>query len=379
MRVLHLIPSYLPGTGSAGPISATHALNKALVKLGVEVTVCTTNLDGEKRLSVPIGVPVMIDGVRVYYFPVSFRPWCYSRALHRFLHQHVQDYDLMHGTSVFTAFSWLAARVAKTHRKPLVLSPLGSLMHAPLAHRAWKKRLYLALIERRNLAAASAVHFTTERERAEYAALGLPLKQALVIPHGYDLQGEPARMETDKKTVLFLGRITWIKGLDQLIPAFAEVVKQVPEARLVIAGPDDHGYQAEVEALVSSLHLDDHVQFTGGLGEEEKQAAFAEATLFVLPSYSENFGMAVVEAMAAGLPVIVTKEVGLADVIEASQAGIVLAHHGDLSSAMVQLLCDPARARAMGERGRALVLERFSPARIAERMRDAYATWIYGR
>ncbi|MEK7512843.1 MAG: glycosyltransferase, partial [Patescibacteria group bacterium] len=275
MKILHVVPSYLPAYRYGGPILSVHALNKWLVRGGVEVTVFTTDADGKGTLDVQPNREVLIDGVRVWYFPRSFpRTWFYSKQLQRVLAERTREFDIVHITSVFLAASTLGAHYAKKFKKPYLISPRGSLMREPLIMKsALLKKLYLALIECRNLADAAAVHFTSEREREEYAGAGFPLKKTVVVPNGLDIESWPAavhgdfrakwKIPPDHPIVLAMGRIGWKKGFDTLIPAFACVLKKQPNALLVISGADDEGYRAVVEGMVRKHKLEKSTLFTG--------------------------------------------------------------------------------------------------------------------
>ncbi len=258
MKVLHIVPTYLPAYRYGGPIKSIHELNKWLVKKGAEVTVYTTNIDGSGNLDVPLNKEVDIDGVKVFYFPVSFRPWQYSCSLRRALTQNIKNFDFIHITSVFLAASTLGVYYAKKFKKPYIISPRGSLMKEPLARKSsLKKKIYLSLIEKNNLKDA-VIHFTTEDEKIEYLNNGLPLKKSIIIPNGIDIEEfnknvppgyfrEKFGIPKDKKIVLFLSRLSWKKGLDTLIPAFSEVIKKEPKTVLVLVGGDDEGYKKNVQ------------------------------------------------------------------------------------------------------------------------------------
>lgn len=394
MKILHIVPTYYPAARYGGPIKSVHELNKWLVKRRAEVVVYTTNLDGKGTLNVQIGKSVDVDGVKVFYFPITFRPWQYSFRLHRALAKNVEDFDLIHITSVFLSASTLGAYYARKCGKPYVISPRGSLMAEPLKKgflKNLKKKIYISLIEKRNLAGASAIHFTTEMEKKEYLKAGLPLKKAIVIPNGYEIRKEYENtklrnnfqrrfnISDDKKIVLFLSRLSWKKGLDTLIPAFAEVVKKEPKAVLILAGPDEEGYKKEIEEMLrnTKLYESTKVIFTGMLLDDDKAAAYVASDVFVLPSYAENFGMAVVEAMAAGLPAIIAKGVGISDEVKKADAGIVIEKdEKQLAEAILKILDNPDLAEKMGENGRKLVETEFSAGKVAERWIEEYNNLI---
>lgn len=382
MRILHLIPSYLPAIGSRGAIEAIHNLNKWLAKSGIDVVVYTTNLDGNKILDIPLNKEVILDGVKVYYFPITFRFWQYSFLLHRALSKKTKNFDLVHITSVFLSASMLGAYYAKKFKKPYIISPHGSLMVEPLKSKSFKKKLYLFMIERRNLSAASAIHFATEKELDEYVKMNLPLRKSLVIPHIFDSSAYDVKMQKNfyetlgisknKKIILFLGRLNWIKGLDTLIPAFAEVARRQNDAVLILAGEND-GYQKQVLKLINKYNLFEKVLFPGVIIGEDKISALRDSAAFVMPSYSENFCMAIMEAMYFALPVVITKNVGIAPSVERAGAGLVIdKDEKQLAEAILKILNNPDLAKKMGENGRHLTETEFSGEKVADRWMEEY-------
>ncbi|MDO8469634.1 MAG: glycosyltransferase [bacterium] len=388
MKILHIVPSYLPAYRYGGPIISVHALNKWLVRGGVAVTVFTTNADGPNRLNVVLNQEIDIDGVKVWYFPVSFPArWMYSSALRRALKERTGEFDLVHVTSVFLAASTLAASAARRAGKPYIISPRGSLMCEPLGMKsALKKRLYLALIERRNLAHAAAIHFTSETEREEYAGAGFPLRRAFVIPNGLDTEGWPPaapgdfrskwKISLDRRIVLAMGRIGWKKGFDTLIPALARVAKKDPRVLLVISGSGDEGYKKNVQLLLSNYQLQKSILFTGPF-EGMNVPALTDADVFVLPSYSENFGMAVIQAMYAGLPVVVTPGVALSREVADSGAGLVVEKdEAAVAGAILKVLGNRTVAHDMGVRGKSLVEKSFLAPKVAHAFREAYTELV---
>ncbi|MEK7162808.1 MAG: glycosyltransferase [Patescibacteria group bacterium] len=386
MKILHIVPAYFPAIRYGGPIKSVHELNKWLVKNGADVAVYTTNIDGLDNLNVSLGEAVNIDGVKVFYFPISFRPWKYSFAFHRILAKNIKDFDLIHITSVFLAASTLGAYYAKKFKKPYIISPRGSFMEEPLKYYPLKKKIYISLIEKRNLAGAEAIHFTVEKEKNDYLKLNIPLKKTIIIPNGIDFSNyinidpinnfrEKFGISKDRLVVLFMGRLHKIKGLDTLIPAFAEVIKKEPKAILVLAGPDDDGYGEKIKLQITNykLKIGKDVIFVGMILGEDKIAAYRESDIFVLSSYSENFGMAVVEAMIVGKPVVVTKGVGISKEVEAAGAGLVVEKDvSQIADAILKFLENPQIAAEMGRRGRELVEKEFSSEKVAEKWIEEY-------
>lgn len=388
MKILHIVPSYIPAHRYGGPIESVHSLNAGLVKNGAEVTVYTTNIDGSENLNVPIGAPVMVDGVKVFYFKSSFpRAWFYSRDLRKALAQNGRQFDVFHITSTFLAASTLGAYYAKKFKKPYIISPRGNLMLSPLGKKNLKKSIYNWLIEKRNLRGAAAIHFTVPIEEEEYIKGKFPMKKSIVLPNIVKLEKiaenfpsgyfrKKFNIPDDKKIVIYLGRLSWIKGFDTLVPAFKAVVKKHPEAILVIAGGDD-GFKKTINELIGRYQLDKSVLFTGMLAGGEKIAALQDSNIFVMPSYSESFGMSVVEAMAAGKPVVVTKGVGISSYIVSAKAGIVVEkNEAELSEAIISLLENAGMGKKMGENGKILVEGEFSEDKISKKFLEEYQSII---
>lgn len=378
MRVLHIIPSYLPATYASGPIGAVHNLNKALVKKGIEVVVYTTNIDGSKILNIPLNHEAIIDGVRIYYFPITLRPWQYSYKLHQALAKNIKEFDTIHITSVFLSVSTLGAYYSKKFKKPYIISPHGSLMEIPLKRQSLKKKIYLFLVERRNLADA-VIHFVVEKEKEDYLKTKLPFRRLIVVPNifspeKFDLKNkkinfrEKFNINKDKKIILYIGRLHPIKGFDTLIPAFAEVIKQKSDVVLVLAGDDEAKYKDLIFKLITDykLRLGENIVLTGWIKEGEIAAAFSTSEIFVYPSYTEAFSMSTLEAMYFYLPVIITKNSGLAEHLKKASAGIVIEkNERQLTEAILRILDNLEGARKMGENGRRLVKTEFSSEKVA--------------
>ncbi|HEX6641915.1 MAG TPA: glycosyltransferase [Thermoanaerobaculia bacterium] len=364
MRILHVVPTYLPARRYGGPIVAVHGLCKALAARGHEVDVYTTNVDGEQTLDVPVATPVSIDDVRVHYFPSTFRRLYLSPAMRDAFTENIGKYDVVHIHAVYLWTGIAAARAAARARVPYVISPRGMLVPELIRRKSRVvKTLWLRLLERRGFARAAAIHFTSQLEHDEARRIGLPLPSPFVVPNGIELEPRPD-VARDENTLLFLGRISWKKGLDRAIAA----LPSLPGVKLVIAGNDDEGLTPGLRALAQQHGVADRVELVGPVYGAAKNELLARATLFVLLSTSENFGNAVLEALAMETPVALSADVGLADEVVRAGAGII-----GLDDA-ASLLRDPDRRVRMGRNGRALIASRFTWPRVAEEMEKAYAT-----
>jgi glycosyltransferase involved in cell wall biosynthesis len=381
VRILHVVASYLPATRYGGTIVSVHGLCKALVARGHEVHVYTTSVDGRHDSDVPHKQPVDVDGVKVWYFrsPRARRLY-YAPALQRALAREVAGFDIVHTHAVFLWPLWKAARAAHLADVPYVVSPRGMLEHELVERKSHLfKAIWIALIEKRSLEEASAVHVTSAREAEEAAAFGFNLPPTVEVPNGVDLvwDGQPveqapriAAIVQGRQYVLFVGRVSWKKGLDRLVAALPFVS---PELDVVIAGNDDEGLRPALESQAARLGVGSRLIFTGAADAREKLGLLVNARLLVLPSYSENFGNVVIEAMAAACPVIVTPEVGLAPVVERTATGWVVGPEPQvLGERISTLAADAGLRRAMGEQGRRTARDDFGWGAVAERMERAY-------
>jgi glycosyltransferase involved in cell wall biosynthesis len=381
MKILHVVPSYYPAVRYGGPIRSVHGLAKGLIGRGHEVHVFTTDVDGSGRSPVPLNEPVDMDGVSVWYFPTGLGRRLYRSPMMAYaLHQRMNEYDIAHLHSVFLWPTSAAASAARRVRVPYIVAPRGMLVGDLIRRKSrFAKTAWINLLEKRNLEGAAAIHVTSEIEANDFAALGLSHKRTFTIPNGVEMPcaarnsriAQPLLAELSSGPfILFLGRVNWKKGLDRLIPAMVDVCCG---ATLVIAGNDEEAYQPILEALAERTGVTERMRFIGPLDDAEKWQVLAQASLLVLPSYSENFGIVALEAMMAGCPVIVTPEVGLANIIRDVGAGLVVdGTPAELTRAINALLQAPEERRKMGEAGRRSARGKFSWDVIATDMEQVY-------
>lgn len=399
MRLLCVVPSYLPAHQFGGPIFSLHGLNKALAARGVDVTVCTTDAGIEGK--VETARESVIDGVKVIYFPFSryfefMGPtgWQFSAAMNKYLDSNVKAFDIAYILSVWNYPVAAASHYCRKYKVPYIISPRGMLYPYMFNKKAWKKFLYYKLVSKCDLSKASAIHYTSADEAEKcHTRLGFKNK-ALVVPNGLDLNdlgALPSRgafrarypFLKDKKIILFLGRIHWKKGLDILVKAFAGMAERRDDIHLVIAGNDEAGFSRTVKRWIKEAGMvyndpgsgeessgkSVKITFTGLLTGREKWEALIDSDVFALPSYSENFGMAVVEAMATGLPVVISDQVGICKEVESANAGAVVPNDAaEVSRELERILADRKLAIEMGENGKRLVRDVFLWDKIADTM-----------
>ena len=382
MNVLHVTPSMSPRWG--GPVAVVSQLIPALSAEGIycEIAAASGHRVGDDPVS-PKGVPT-----HVFHADLPARIWtAYSKALTRFLDDNITRFDLVHVHEIWHHPTYAAFRAARKNRVPYVLTPHGELGERHLRHKAWKKRIYMTAVLDRILRNSDALHAITPAEKDRIARLGYQTPVA-VAPNGidpaqFDNLPDPSRFVDrypalkDKRVILFLGRLNPTKGLDILARAFSAVARRFPDTVLLVAGPDEEGGRRIMEAILRSEGIPDKAVFTGMLAGADKFAALSRADVFVLPSYSEGFSIAILEAMAARLPVVISEGCNFPEVAEHDAGFVVSAEDRPVADAVGTLLSNPDLRVRMGERGRKLVSERYtwraSAAAIASLYRDLIA------
>lgn len=398
MNVLHVVPSFPPAYRYGGPVAAAHAMAKHLGQGGVDVTVYTTDIDGDENLEVPTGEPTTQDGVDVVYHRArSPRAFTFSPALASALRDDVASYDLVHVHSVLNHPTTAAARACRSEDVPYLVRPCGILDRTAFrkpyedGFAAWLSRLrkwsYLHLVESSNLETAAAIHYTSEAER-EASRWALDGHEGFVLPLGVDPPDLPdrgkARARVAKRWnadpavpwMLYLSRIDPVKGLDLLLPALEEIES---EAILLLAGSGDPDYESTVDERIERLGLRGRVIRTGFVTGDAKRHLLAASDLFTLPSVHENFGIAAVEALSAGLPVVLTSGVAVHDAVQEAKAGLVPDRTvSSIAEALSTLATRENLRQRMGENARALARERYNWERIAADLVDQYERILEG-
>jgi glycosyltransferase involved in cell wall biosynthesis len=384
MRILQVVPNYFPAVRYGGPIRSVHALSTALVEVGHEVQVFTSSMDGPMDLDVPEGSPVNLEGVLVRYFRVPFmRRLCWCPSLAAALKAEVSSFDVIHLHSVFLWPTWAAARIARSSGVPFLVSPRGMLGPDVIRRKSrFVKTVWIRLIEQRTLRESAAVHVTSELEGEEIRSLGLKLPRVYCVPNGVSTPANYSSLEQGpfaqlpRPYALFLSRISWKKGLDRLIKSW----KWVSGLTLIIAGNDEEDYLPQLETLAESEGVTDRLRFIGEVSDEHKWALYEGATMFILPSYSENFGNVVAEAMAVACPVVVTKEVGLASLVLETGAGVVAdGEPALLAKAINELRGDEVRRKRYGLAGQRTVKAKLSWDAAAAQLAEVYGSVIPAR
>jgi len=387
MKILVVTSYYKPAYVYGGPTRSISLLCEAMAKRGADITVLTTNANGPSVLDVPVGKPMSVDGVRVFYFPV-FRAtgsFFYSPSLARAIFSSVPRCDIVTCEALWE-FALLPTMVAcRRHRKPYVMPLRGQLMDWALEQKSWKKKVSLFLAGDHSLKRAAALHCTDPAEEHAVAALGIATP-TFVVPNGLDLStiavpvggryDLKVRMglPRDARVLLFLGRLKRIKRADIAVDVLHAVKKICSQAHLVIAGPDEDNLTPELKAQATSLGCSESVHFAGLVEKADVLSLLAETDLLLVPTeVQENFSMSTLEALSVGVPVLVSRGIPVGYWAEKAGAGrIAGATSTEFVEAALQLFAEPETLKAMGEQGRRVVQENFDIDKVAGQMLAHY-------
>lgn len=359
-----------------------------------QVTVITTDSNGdvdEAPLNVPLGVPVAKEGYDVIYFRCSpFRRYKFSTALLSWLWTNAHHYDIAHIHALFSPVSTAAATVCRWRNLPYIMRPLGTLDPADLNKKKQIKKVYASLFERPNLAGAAAIHFTSDLESKISERFGVETPD-MVVPLGVDLPDLPERSASqsaireqfnipdERPIVLFMSRIDPKKGFDLLLPALERLYNNGVSFHFFLCGanPQDRDYENSIREQIDSSNWSKYATLSGFVSGELKAKILSAADVFVLPSYYENFGIAVAEAMAAKIPVVISDQVHIWPAIEQSESGwVVKTEVDDLALALEKALASGEERSRRGENAQRCAQEKYSWDAIAKRLVGEYRKLI---
>lgn len=374
LRLLHVTP-YLD-SAYGGPAVAIREMAKIAFSQGISVEIATTNAAGNMNSTLPNGFVHIDDGVICRYFnrlsPVG---WFRSSSLTSWLKSHISDYDLLHIHVPFTAPFSMAAKLARKSGVPYVVSPHGLLDPWCLCQKAWKKIPYLQFFEKNNLAHAATFHVTSPLEQKFVSALKLgPTTNLISLP--VNTCGDQI-IDIEKVgptwRILCVARIHPVKGLPILFESLALLKDYGMDVVLDLAGDGDIAYIEFLKGLTEKLGIASNIIWHGFVNEKEKGRLYAKAHLFILLSYHENFGLAVAESMAAGVPAIVSDQTGLAQDILDYRCGSVV-ETGDPKSAAdaIMVLLKSGELSLYAQRAIKLVTERYGAAECAQSLVRMY-------
>ncbi len=378
MRILHVVPSVHPSWG--GPPVVAHHLAAAQVGLGHQVGLVSFEPASERDWLDGLAKTIPhADGIDLTLLPARLAG-AFSRGARRRLRAMVPHQDLVHIHSVWSPVSYEAAAASRAAGTSYVVCPHGNLTPWSLRQRKLKKRIALAIRYRRMLEHAAFYHVLNADEERGMAPLGLT-RPSVVIPNGIFLEeieplpspGAFRRSHPeigDAPFVVFLSRLHHGKGLEHLAAGFAMLPPE-PETRLVVIGPDAGARDAFLRQ-VADLGIAPRVHVVGPVYGAEKFGALVDAACFCLPSAHEGFSIAIIEALACGLPVVISDECHFPEVEEVGAGEVVARDGAAVGAALTRVMGDAERRRRMGANARELVRTRFTWPTIAERSVRAY-------
>jgi glycosyltransferase involved in cell wall biosynthesis len=398
MRILNVTETYAPFLEFGGPPVKVRALAQGLARRGHAVNVLTADWGLEKRLRhhsesdlqalgwdrSPFGWRHAEEGVQSIYLPSWFRyrALSWNPAVKRYCRARLQNFDVVHIFGIYDLLGYAVAAAARSRNIPYVVEPIG--MFVPIVRNVWLKRMYHHFVGQRLFAGASTVIATSDLEVQELAAAGVAPQKIVLRRNGVESPASwPVRgkfrasldIPEQAKLILFLGRLSPKKSPDLLLKAFGNLPERIGEhtLMLVFVGPDDNSMQQRLAASASQLGIAARVKFSGPLYDDDKWAAYRDADVFVLPSQNENFGNTAAEAAAAGTPMIVTEQCGIASLVK-DVAGLVVAHdEASVANALERLLRDP-QLHAEFVSGCAELTSRLSWEKPVSQMEELYAT-----
>ena len=389
MKVLHVIPSISPLRG--GPSQAIFQMVTALRAEGIDAEIATTNDNAnQSKLDIPLSqkydYPISEDEtVPVYCFDrvssskSAIHEYVFSKGLTAFLWQHVKEYDLVHIHAIFSYPSTIAMAIANFHKVPYLIRPLGSLCEWSLEQSKTQKSIYLRLI-RRYMNQSAGLHFTAEQEKQEVTQLRFKSNN-FVIPLGLNFQDSPSdhqacirekfNIQNSDPILLFLSRIHEKKGIEPLLDSLSQLKAQ--PFNLIVAGSGEKSYELKIQDYITDKQLEHKVKMIGFVQGTLKQQLLTQADLFVLTSYSENFGIVVLEALAAGTPTLLTPGVALAALVQDNDLGWVCElEPSDITQTLETALSNSDAIQEKGARAQQLVRANYSWKAIAQKLTQQY-------
>ena len=383
MKVLQVVPSLAPEWG--GPVKVVNELAGALEAIGVSSEIISAQ---GRRVGNP---ETVTNDIPIHLFetgPIA-RLWtAHTPGLKKTLARKIPDFDLVHIQELWHYPGYIASKIARSRNVPYIVTIHGELNEWNLQQKRLKKQIYMTAIQRGILQKSAALHAITQAESNRIRQLEIETPVAM-IPNGThteEFENLPDRSQfvsrypelENRLIVLFLGRIQQKKGLDILAQAFGNLARTRDDVRLVVAGPDEDNTLTEVKTILKSHGALEKAVFPGMLTGEQKLEALSAADIFALTSYSEGFSVALLEALSAGLPLVITDECNFPEVGDSRAGFVVSPNDSETASAVMSLLDSADLRREMSENARRLVRSNYTWERIAEKMFTLYENVIAG-
>lgn len=385
MKLLFITTHLPPDNHFGGVVQSGNALIEALGMRLPQIKSCCVSKNPEKVIAENKNSPVCSRSILLHR-------WGFSPTFSRSIKPLIQEADIVAVNGIMNFPMTTAALMCIRMNKSYVVTTRGGLLSYPMRTKPLRKKIFFELFVRRILEKASAIHVTCADEYESVVSLGVR-NSITIVPNGANMPPEkvdvekelPQKIKTvaeDKKLVLFLSRIEPVKGLDILLKAWKNVMSgsKKQDKILVIAGPDERGYTDKLIQESKNLGIDKSVLFLGMVDGVRKWALYKRADIFVLPSYSENFGLVVAEALACATPVIVSTETPWQEVETWGAGRWIKPEENVLACCLSELLClSDQQLSDMGLRGRELVQENYCWQSIADRLLTVYSSILEGK
>lgn len=390
MKILQVTNFFKPSWEAGGIARVAYEISKNLVQQGHEVTVFTT--DGFKsRLKTIKNKPVNVDGINTYYFRnlsnyLTKRNIVIPYYLPFIARIKIQDFDVIHIHEHRTLLAVIVHYYSKKYNIPYVLQAHGTLPNT--IGKQNLKKIFDVLWGNKILKDASKLISVSNTEVDQYLQMNVPIEKMVIIPNGIDVDSLSSLPEkgsfraryhiNQKHVILYLGRLHKIKGVDFLLRSFVELVKDIDDSVLILAGPDD-GYKDKAKEQIREFGLEKKVIFTGYMGPMDKISAYLDADILVYPSSFEIFGLVPFEAIMSGTPVIVTDDCGCSEFIKRASCGY-LVKYGDVTDfkcKMRLMLENPEIGNKFVENGQKYITNNLTWPLICKKMETLYENCIY--
>lgn len=371
MRVLHIMPNIARSFG--GPVESLIGYARAAHLQGIDVEVASPKCNIKDLQWLRQQLP----DVTFHQFKSWGRHvWVMSRSLWYWLGKNGSQYDVIHIHGLFNPLSSRSAMICRKQEMSYVIRPFGTLSRYTFSRKRWFKEPWFQLIDKPNLEGANGIHFTTKQEYEEAGRLDFDIRKEFVIPPPFkqnDIGDEIVIEKFDVPVCLYMSRLHPKKNIEGLFHAWEKVVQKYPDGRLIVAGSGDEKYEARLKESVQTLELTKSIVFKGFVSGNEKKNLLAKSWIFALPSYHENFGVAVLEAVAKGLPVVITPEVQLSGLVEEYDIGKVVPRNPNrIADAIVELFKDDQYRKTCVKRGAEIAEQEFSIDRIGDDLKRMY-------
>lgn len=329
MKILHVVPTYIPAWIYGGPILSVHNLCVEQVKSGHDVTVYTTNVNGKNTFKFKDKSEhhCIVNGVKVNYFSCNIRRIYFSISMFFKLCKNLKNFDIVHLHSIFLWPTTCAAILCRKFQVPYIITPRGMLIKSLFKKNFIIKKIWFFFFEKKNIENAKAIQVSTDYEYKEIKKFHYNLRKIFIIPNGvinprYFRYPKEKKIFLKKKfkNILYIGRVNWKKNIDIIIKAMINL----DNFFFTIVGNDEDNYKQKLLNLINKLKIKKRVRIFSERRGHSKEYLLKKCDLFILPSMSENFGNSVLDALKYRKIVAITKGVGIASLIKKYRCGVII-------------------------------------------------------